>query len=1049
MNKLSMMRYATKIPPFNSITKFEFYHCSLFNFSTFSKRKTPSKPHNTDKPRAKKQTALEKEDNRSLFSEITEILGTGNLAFDKIPSWYSVSDASFLGLDSTIKCTPDVCENDKEKDERESEEFCVRRDTQIENFAGHDDSKIVHKITQIVRADSTGISMEERLDNSSCEISSDVVCKVLKRCFKVPHLATRFFNWVRLRNGGCLTTESYNTMLYLVGEAKEFELVESLVEEMGNHKCEKDIKTWTILLMHYGKVKLVGKALLIFEKMRRSGFEPDSEAYRLMIQLLCQSRKGEIALEFYKEMVQKDLGVDIKLYRLLLNFLAGCGDVNGVYLVANDMIKLSHIPEHDVYCYVLKSFCVSERIREALELIRDLKNKNLMLSPIYFETLVKGLCRANRMDDALEIVYIMKKRNVVNEAVYGALINGFLRKKDTPKALDLFHGMKEAGFTPLTSTYTELMQHLFNVNEYDMGCALFNEMLERGIKLDNVAYIAMISGHVRYDHISAAWKLLESMEEQEIRPTQKSYSIFIKELCRCSRTDEIINVLKKMQNSKINIGNEIFLCVTSYLRRKKEIAKLDEVEEMQRHFGHYCQEVEASGNDSSNGEMNSGKSNYVKPNVDCLLLDPLPSAHYDENLHDVYTILSSSKDWPAIKEALEKCTIFYTPDLVTKILHICIRCGYAALHFFSWVRNQPGYKHTTDCYNMAIKIAGRGKDFEHMRNLFYEMQRNSYLVTSDTWTIMIMSYGRVGLTDIALRNFNEMKATGCKPTASTYKYLILSLCGRKGRKVNEAIKLFREMTDTGLVPDKELVEVLFDCLCQVGKLEDARKCMESLQKVGFTDPLSYSLLIRALCRRGKLEEALALANDVTEDRSTLDHYVYGSLVHGLLQKGQIDEALARIDSMKRAGVNPTVHVYTSLISHFCKEKQMEKALGILKTMWEERCHPTIVTYSALIHGYMNVGNVVEAQRLFLRMRMKGPFPDFRAYSMLIAGLSEMGKSEAALHCLSEMLEDGIVPSTVNFRTVFFGLNREGKQHLAQTVMQQKRVVANKRKFLAS
>lgn len=78
---------------------------------------------------------------------------------------------------------------------------------------------------------------------------------------------------------------------------------------------------------------------------------------------------------------------------------------------------------------------------------------------------------------------------------------------------------------------------------------------------------------------------------------------------------------------------------------------------------------------------------------------------------------------------------------------------------------------------------------------------------------MIMSYGRVGLIDIVLRNFNEMKVIGCKLIVSIYKYLILFFCGRKGRKVNEVIKLFREMIDIGLVLDKELVEVLFDCLC--------------------------------------------------------------------------------------------------------------------------------------------------------------------------------------------------------------------------------------------
>uniref|UniRef100_A0A2N9GU19 Pentacotripeptide-repeat region of PRORP domain-containing protein n=2 Tax=Fagus sylvatica TaxID=28930 RepID=A0A2N9GU19_FAGSY len=196
-------------------------------------------------------------------------------------------------------------------------------------------------------------------------------------------------------------------------------------------------------------------------------------------------------------------------------------------------------------------------------------------------------------------------------------------------------------------------------------------------------------------------------------------------------------------------------------------------------------------------------------------------------ISNISWILSSSTDWCLIQEALEKCNVQFTPDLVVEILHNCNMHGSAALHFFSWVGKQAGYSHTTETYNMAIKIAGRGKDFKHMRNLFYEMRRRGYSITSYTWTIMIMQYGRTGLTEIALNIFGEMKANGCNPTGSTYKYLLMILCRRKGRKVDEAIKLFEEMIHAGHIPDKELVEAYLGCLCKVSMLLDARRCTDS------------------------------------------------------------------------------------------------------------------------------------------------------------------------------------------------------------------------------
>ncbi|GAB4835289.1 hypothetical protein Ancab_000198 [Ancistrocladus abbreviatus] len=1045
------MRYASRIPSLKVICRSKFLHVHFFNHASLSKEDRSAILDNQG-PRTKKQSTAENND--SLFNEIIEILGSDNLMLVGNLPGNSVSRGPILGVvekyGGRMSCTQGVRENAHEKLVRESEMMSVKRDAQMDSSLEDAISVAVHKIAEIVRAENWGISMEEQLDNLGYDVDTDIIEKVLKRCFKVPHMTMRFFNWAKLRSRSCLSTEIYNTMLYIAGEAKEFELVEKLLEEMEEYKCDKDVKTWTILFMHYGKAKLIGKALLVFEKMRTAGCAPDAEAYSWMIRVLCAAGKGEIAFEFYKEMVQKDLGqgLDIKLYKLLLNCLAASGDIAGLYSVANDMMKVSQIPEQDVYLCVLKSFCIFGRIAEALKLIRDLKCKDLTFNPEYFETLVKGLCRANRIDDALEIVGIMEKRDVVNEKVYGAIISGYLRKNDLSKALKLFHDMKESRKLPSTSTYTELTQHHFNLNEYQEGCALFNEMLEKGVELDSVAFMAMVAGHVRQNCISLAWKVFQSMEDMGISANQKSYLIFIKELCKISRTDEIFKVLNKMRDSKVTIRDEIFHVVISYLERRGEIVKAEEVKKMQRCCRLNPLEGESSCVDVSRKELLITGFDHIEPKLECLLLEPLPKAFNDEDLHKICFILSSSKDWCAMEEALENCKVGYTPALVMEIFRNCSIQGSAVLHFFAWVRQQPGYSHTTQTYNMAIKIAGQGKDFKRMRYLFYEMNRNGCMITSNTWTIMIMLYGRVGLTNIALKNFNEMKASGIQPTESTYKYLILSLCGKKGRKVDEAIRLFHEMISAGLVPDKELVESFFDCLCQSGKLSDARRCMHSLRKVGFTVPFAYSLLIRTLCRGGKLEEALVVVDEVKEDRSTLDCYVYGSLVNGLLQMGRLDEALAKVESMNRTGIHPTVHVYTSLIVHFFKNKQVEKALDTFKKMWEEGCKPTIVTYSALICGFMKVGNFVSARNLFRRIKLKGPLPDFKTYSMYITGLCGAGKSEDAMELLSEMLDDGIVPSNINFRTVFFGLNREGKQHLARVVLQQKHALLRKRRFLA-
>ncbi|RVW28825.1 putative pentatricopeptide repeat-containing protein, mitochondrial [Vitis vinifera] len=165
----------------------------------------------------------------------------------------------------------------------------------------------------------------------------------------------------------------------------------------------------------------------------------------------------------------------------------------------------------------------------------------------------------------------MKKRKVVDAKVYGIIINGYLRRNDIPKAFDLLQTMTESDYLPTISTYTKLMQHLFRLNENQKCCKLYDEILERGVEPDSVAITTMVA-------------------------------VFIKELYKISRTDEVIKVLNEMQASKIIIGDEDF---------------------------------------------------------------------------------STSMDWCLIEEALEKCIVKFTSQLVVEILRNCSLHGHAALLFFS------------------------------------------------------------------------------------------------------------------------------------------------------------------------------------------------------------------------------------------------------------------------------------------------------------------------------------------------------------------------------
>ncbi|CAO2209562.1 unnamed protein product [Urochloa humidicola] len=924
-------------------------------------------------------------------------------------------------------------------------------------------SEAVHRITAVLRSQAPGSSMEQRLDNLGVTYTPQLVNMVLKRCFKVRQLGFWFFHWVKRLPGFRHTTETYNTILYITGEGRSFDIMEELAGEMDREMCPKDIKTWTIILSSYGKAGHIGKMLSTFEAMGKSeSVGIDSRVYRTVLHALCKANKPELALEFYKDMPRNmEVGTDI--LRCLMRCLAATDNAaEAVCCIRDDMIKGMKHPEEYCYMEALRSFCISGKLDEASKVFQQMKSKSMAISSA-FEILLRGLCKAGKMAEALQIVEYMKGTLGINSTTFAFLIDGYLRKGEHTKALDLLPVMREHGCVPLVSSYTQLMQHLFAIDQYEQACGLFEEMLKNGVEPDIVTLTALIGGHVRSGHISEAWDAFRNINKSGHKPTLKVYTVFIQELCKASRPLDTVELLKEVLESDFIPSEETFCRIISALRDKFYLEEASNVERMRESFNlrsprDGLQFKALGGIDTvdkfrrvckSNPEEKelglefigcssgqSGNLSSLKISDDTHKKDQ-EQDYSDGDVEEICRILSSFDDWGSMQQALEMKSVHYSPNLVDAILKRCRRNSHAALQFFSWVGKRSYYVPTTKTYSTAMKLAGSAKDFKHMRYLYREMLRTGCSPTVDTWNVMVCQYGNAGLSEKALDFFREMKRHGFLPDKTTYQHLIMYLTHSKGRKVDVAAIIFKEMCHAGHIPDNDIVFKYLLALCECRKIADARSSVVSLCERGFSVQVGYSIFLRTLCRANKMEEALSLFDSIEKHGCSRDQYMYGSLIHALLRRDQFEAAVAKLTEMKEAGIPQSTHMYTSFIVYYFQKRDAVKALDVLKEMKENGCEPTVVTYSALIRGYMAMGMVSEAWDVFHQMKLKGPAPDFVTYSMFISCLCKAGRSEGGLQLIHDMLECGFVPSAVNFMTVVHGLNMEGKHGLAESVLRSK------------
>ncbi|KAM0848763.1 hypothetical protein ACQ4PT_054186 [Festuca glaucescens] len=829
----------------------------------------PLRPSRTGKPAAPSVSRP------SLFQEISGLIDSVAGTVSDPPSQLRVTGQLCSGDETLVQCPEGARPNVPESTAATSASFAdrvpPRGEASCQEIVAGDgnaqDSDIdiisadVQRVTEVLLSEVPGLSLEQRLGNLGVTYTPRLVNMVLKRCFKKRQFGFRFFYWVKQVPGFRHTTETYNTMLYIAGEARNFESMEELMGEMDTEMCVKDIKTWTIIIDSYGKARQTAKMLSTFYALEKSGsVVVDTKVYRTILRALCNDERHELALEFYKDM-PANIDVGSYILRLLLCLLARSNNAEAVFLIRDDMLKSMRYSEEYCYSEVLRSFCVSGKIVEAQKFFQQMINKS-MASSSAFEIFLRGLCRSGRMDEALQVMEHMKNRSSISSTAFGFLIDGYLREGKRTNALELLQGMREYGCVPLASSYTQLMQHLFTSDQYEAACQLYEEMQESGVQPDTVTITALIAGHIHSGNISEAWNLLRKINQSGQRPTIKAYTVFIQELCKASRPLEALELLKEMLECDFRPSGETFYRIISALRHNNFLEEASIVERMRASL---ClrrprEDMECGPSEKGNTidelqklsksdpeDRKSSKSDSDKDNTArrCSIYDGMhhteqAKCYRDEDVEEICQILSSSDNWSSMQQALEMRSLHFTPDLVIAIMKRCKRKGHAALKFFYWVGKRSYYMQTTDTYNLAMKLAGSAKDFKHMRHLYREMAWAECSPTVDTWNVMICQYGNAGLTEMALETFYQMKQEGFQPDRSTYNHLIMYVSRRKGRKVDAAIKIFKEMTNAGYILDSQVLCGYILALCECGMLVDARTSIVSLCKQGFPAQIGYS-----------------------------------------------------------------------------------------------------------------------------------------------------------------------------------------------------------------
>ncbi|XP_062225755.1 pentatricopeptide repeat-containing protein At2g06000-like [Phragmites australis] len=302
------------------------------------------------------------------------------------------------------------------------------------------------------------------------------------------------------------------------------------------------------------------------------------------------------------------------------------------------------------------------------------------------------------------------------------------------------------------------------------------------------------------------------------------------------------------------------------------------------------------------------------------------------------------------------------------------------------------------------------------------------LYTPDVWSFNVVIKGvcRVGDVQKALELVERMDEFGCSPDTVTHNILVDGLC--RVKEVNKGREVLRRLQRDGVcMPNVVTCTSVISGYCKAGRMEDAMAVYNDMVGSGITpNVVTYNVLINGYGKAGDMKSAVGVYQQMMLRRCPPDVVTFSSLIDGYCRCGQLDGATGIWKEMAQFHIQPNVYTFSIIIHSLCKQNRSEEALGLLRELnMRADIAPRAFIYNPVIDILCKGGKVDEANLILMDMEEKGCHPDKYTYTILIIGHCMKGRISEAITFFHKMVETGCYPDNITVNSFISCLLKAG------------------------
>lgn len=338
-----------------------------------------------------------------------------------------------------------------------------------------------------------------------------------------------------IKTGFVLDVVVASSLVGMYAKCDVFECAIRLFDEIP----ERDVACWNTVISCYYQDGQAEKALELFEKMRNSGFEPNSVTLAVAISSCARLLDLERGKKIREELTKRGVWLDGFVSSSLVDMYGKCGCLE----MAKEVFE--NIPSKNIVAWnsMIAGYGLKGDSKSCIKLFRRMIDEGTRPTLTTFSSILMASSRSVQLQHGKFIHgYIIRNSVEVDIYIISSLIDLYFKCGIGSAAEKVFEKMPKTNVV----SWNVMISGYVTVGNYFGALDIYEKMKEIGVKPDVITYTGILPACSQLAALEKGKEIHETIVESELENNEVVMGALLDMYAKCGAMDEALNLFNRL-----------------------------------------------------------------------------------------------------------------------------------------------------------------------------------------------------------------------------------------------------------------------------------------------------------------------------------------------------------------------------------------------------------------------------------------------------------------------------------------------------------------------